>query len=389
MSKSPDFPADLTLDEVLVRVAKSERNPNIGRVHTAKLYEGPRVSKVATLREILVGATGEHHHWALTVSSFKRLKAGWFVEKKKSVTIEDNQDDSVQKLLRLLQSSLDGALPDEAGDYHVLSAEAAQGVKDILVLASEASDQSKVELLEVILRSDALSKVGTDQLVAVLQATTTEVIQNLATASRLVEYRRALEEFTRLVDECCDKESTLQKHLEANPWLFGSEYSVLLDKRRWTRDHNLDFMLRRTTDGYLEIIEIKTPFEDPIMRYDRSHDSFHASAKLSAAIGQVERYISEVERYRDAIRAEDDQDPLKIRARLVIGKDGPEKHQHALRCHNAHLHRIEVLTFDQLLRIGQRTLEVFEHEDDRSEVWSAGMNAIEVASFEPDDDYPF
>lgn len=386
MPNTPDYPPELTLDDVLVRVARSDRNPNIGRVHTAKLYEGSRVSKVATLREILVGATGEHHHWALTVASFKRLKAGWFVEQEKSVTIEDNQDGSVHKLLTLLQSSLSDALPDESGEYHVLSAEAAQGVQNLLKLASEASDQSKVDLLEVILRSDAIGRVGMEQLVAVLQSSPTEVIENLATASRLIEYQRALDEFKQLVSDCYDNETTVQKHLEANPWLFGSEYSVLLDRRKWTRDHSLDFMLRRTTDGYLEIIEIKTPFADPILRYDRSHDSYYPSSKLSLVQGQVGRYISEVKRKRDSIRAEDKEDPLEIRARIVIGRDGNEAHQQALRTHNAQLHSIEILTFDQLVRIGERTLDVFREEAKVGGI-ARSRPAGEVAI--PADDLPF
>ncbi len=41
--------------------------------------------------------------------------------------------------------------------------------------------------------------------------------------------------------------------------MFGSEYSELLDRRRITRDEQADFLLRRTTDGYIELIEIKTP----------------------------------------------------------------------------------------------------------------------------------
>jgi hypothetical protein len=386
MSKKPDFPPELSLDDVLVRVAKSDRNPNIGPAYTAKLYEGDRVSKVATLKEILVGATGEHHHWSLNIASYKRLKIGWFVQKERSVTIEDNQGGSLQKLLDFLQSSMGGALPDESGEYRVLSAEAAQGVENLLELANEASDQSKVDLLEVILRSDAIGRVGTEQLVAVLESTPTEVIQNLATATRLIEYQRALDEFKQLVSDCCDNETTIQKHLEANPWLFGSEYSVLLDRRKWTRDHSLDFMLRRTTDGYLEIIEIKTPFSDPILRYDKSHDSYYPSSKLSIVQGQVGRYISEVKRKRDSIRAEDKEDPLEIRARVVIGRDGNEAHQHALRSHNAQLHSIEVLTFDQLVRIGERTLEVFR-EEAKSGATEAPRPVAQVAI--PDDDLPF
>ena len=51
---------------------------------------------------------------------------------------------------------------------------------------------------------------------------------------------------------------------------------------------------------------------------------------------------------------------LKIRARVIAGRDGDEGQQTALREYNAHLHRIEVLTFDQLLRIADRVLSVFE-----------------------------
>lgn len=51
---------------------------------------------------------------------------------------------------------------------------------------------------------------------------------------------------------------------------------------------------------------------------------------------------------------------MKIRARVIIGRDGDDGQQIALREFNAHLHRIEVLTFDQLLRIADRVLSVFE-----------------------------
>jgi hypothetical protein len=144
--------------------------------------------------------------------------------------------------------------------------------------------------------------------------------------------------------------------------MFGSEYSELLDRRNWTRDDKLDFMLRRTSDNYLEIVEIKTPFSDPLFMYDKSHDSYYPSAKLSPVIGQVMRYIAEVERSRDSILGKDRFDTLKIRARVIVGRDGNLPHQEALRNLNAHLHRIEILTFDQLIRIAGRVLSVFDSE---------------------------
>ena len=175
-------------------------------------------------------------------------------------------------------------------------------------------------------------------------------------------------------------EHEIQRHLKRHPWLFGSEYSELLDRRNWTRDDSLDFMLRRSADGYLEIIEIKTPFKEPLMRHDSGHDSYFASSKLSHVIGQVLRYIDEVERNRNSIIASDKLDPFKIRAKIIIGRDQDESGQAALRSYNAHLNRIEVLTFDQLLRIGKRTIEIFE---------SVVEDEIETTGSEWDDDIPF
>ena len=81
---------------------------------------------------------------------------------------------------------------------------------------------------------------------------------------------------------------------------------------------------------------------------------------LGDSITHAGRYIEEVERNRDSIIVKDGCDPLKIRARVIIGRDGDEAQQRALRNFNGHLHRVEVLTFDQLLRIADRVLSVFE-----------------------------
>jgi Domain of unknown function (DUF4263) len=119
-------------------------------------------------------------------------------------------------------------------------------------------------------------------------------------------------------------------------------------------------MLRRTVDNYLEIVEIKTAFTESLFVHDRARDLYFPSAKLSPVIGQVMRYIEEVERNRDSILAKDEADTLKIRARAIVGRDHTAGEQAALRNLNAHLHRIEIITFDQLVRIGERVMSIFE-----------------------------
>ena len=143
--------------------------------------------------------------------------------------------------------------------------------------------------------------------------------------------------------------------------MFGSEYSELLDRRTWTRDDKQDFMLRRTVDGYLEIIEIKTPMPE-LFKHDLSRDSYYPSEALSRAIGQVTGYIEQLDSDRNRIRAIDHEDQLKIRARIILGRDGDKDQRTGLRNLNARLNRIEVLTYDQLLRIAGRVLNVFAEQ---------------------------
>jgi hypothetical protein len=52
---------------------------------------------------------------------------------------------------------------------------------------------------------------------------------------------------------------------------------------------------------------------------------------------------------------------------VIIGRDGEVDQQKAHRNFNGHLHRIEVLTFDQLLRIADRVLSVFEDKLTKAE----------------------
>ena len=140
-------------------------------------------------------------------------------------------------------------------------------------------------------------------------------------------------------------------------------------------------MLRRTVDNYLEIVEIKTAFTESLFIYDDKRDCYYPSAKLSPVLGQITKYIEEVERQRDYILATDDADTLKIRARAILGRDQSAEEQAALHKLNAHLHGIEILTFDQLVRIAERVLAIFATTEETS--------VLSENDDEFDDDIPF
>jgi hypothetical protein len=131
--------------------------------------------------------------------------------------------------------------------------------------------------------------------------------RTIAVSARLAEYKNVRDELDALITKGDDVgEGRLQNLLKDNPWLFGSEYSELLSRRNWTRDQKLDFMLRRTADDYLEIIEIKTPSAQPLFGMTcrrssriscRSSGSVRsAPSRLTTTVGAAPSHPRAVER---------------------------------------------------------------------------------------------
>jgi hypothetical protein len=262
-------------------------------------------------------------------------------------------------LLRVMSALL------ATGELHLIRGEDYAKLEELIKVLPNLANNDKLQLAKnVLAQIDGADSTATE-FVSAFQGTSDQTLQHIATAARLIQYRRALDQLKEMVSEPGTGEGSFQQYLKNNPWMFGAEYSELLSRRHWTRDDQLDddqldYMLRRTVDNYLEIVEIKTAFTESLFVPDRDRDVYYPSSRLSPVIGQVMRYIEEVERNRDSIRAKDDADTLKIRARAIVGRDHPGAESAALRNLNAHLHRIEVITFHQLVRIAERVLNIFE-----------------------------
>lgn len=362
------LPYETPVDEVIVKIEAALTNPNIRERISAVLKNGPRAFRVATLYEIVDPATQTHHHWCLKISSIDRTKTkGWTFKPDKSVSLGDDDSQELQALEDVLKRARSGQFAGQEGAFHLVPASDWGNIRSLLKAARSADSAVRLRVVRAVLENLAEASVPASEWLKVFTAGSDMIRRTIAISSRLAQYTKVKDELSALVAEEGVAESSLQGLLSDNPWLFGSEYSELLPRRTWTRDDRLDFMLRRTADDYLEIIEIKTPIAQPLFRHDRSHDSYAPAAPLAEAIGQVVRYIDEVERNRNSIIATDDCDPLKIRARIIIGRDGDAQQKAALRQLNSHLHRIEVLTFDQLLRIADRVLSVFQETLDKQE----------------------
>jgi hypothetical protein len=330
--------------------------------------------------EIVDPKTDAPHHFSLKIDSIDKRKAGWFHKPEKSVRLDGQEPNEIERLCRFLQAHLEDKLPESPGELHIIRSEDYEKLEGLLEQLPRLASRDMVELLKVILPTIRDPGAYHDDFVKAFEGSASETVKGIAIASRVVEQSREYERLVKLVEAGDSSEQSFQDLLSHNPWMFGSEYSELLDRRSWTRDDNVDFMLRRTSDNYLEIVEIKTPFKEALLLYDKSHNSYYPSAKLSAVLGQVMRYIAELERDRNSILSKDSCDTLKIRARVIAGRDGDAAHQEALRNLNSHLHRIEVVTFDQLVRIAARVLEVFH---------DVAPCSAPIAVQESDDDLPF
>jgi hypothetical protein len=361
---------DASLEAVLIRRQEFARQtyPDIKLVDKVVLKDGPRAYKVATHWVIVDRNTGEVHHDALKIDTFRKRKDGWILDLGHSITIEADESDALQKLSTFLASLRMGGLPERPGSYLVIPIRESQiDPASVQQLLNEVSTGSKADLL-----AKALEAISDDPgiLEELLDRTPidAEATRSAATALNLVAFSEAVTKLEDLIKKDA-REQEFQTLLEEHPWMFGSEYSELLDERKYTRNEQQDFVLRRTVDDFLEIIEIKTPLKGKaLFLEDKSHETVFPSRALAEAIGQVMHYLELLDADRYTILAKDKLDTNKARAKIIIGcLDGDEQQAVALRNLNGHLHRIEVLTFDQLLRMAKQVLSILRTSLDTDE----------------------
>jgi len=339
-----------------------DRFPDLDELRTVTLRDSIRVRKEAKHTVIRNRHTGEKHHDSVTLKTLRKNKGEMFGDQEHTITLSSEGEDEIQKLLDFLIAVRGGSVPSTPSNYVVVTvpAESTDG-RALQQLLESVSATGKYDILADVLKR-AMQDTGLFRVLLERASNDPQLFAEAAAALNLVTYKTAVKDLQNLVNAGCDtSEAQFQELLAENPWMFGSEYSELLDRRKWTRDGQQDFVVRRTTDDYIELIEIKTPLDGRILfNKDTSHGTYYAGAELSKAVGQVENYIEELEADRNTILVKDGEDTCKIRAKVIIGRDNDEQQRRALRRFNGHLHRIEVITFDQLLKIAQNVISYLE-----------------------------
>jgi len=335
--------------------------PDLHTQQETVLADKPLSRKIATRTLPRDRHTGQAHHEALTIKTWRKSKGVCAEDGKHTITLEG---DEVQALVDFIQAAR--SLPDDPhrGTFSV-NISPVRADREVPSAEPELYPPDHVQG-EVLL---ALLRQATDRpdvLRAVLEhsAADRDFLTRAASALNLAVYEAAVADLERLVAADA-AESAFQSLLAANPWMFGSEYARLLSDRTVTVRQQQDFLLTRTTDDRLELVEIKTALGgDPLFAYDKAHDVFYQKADLTKVIAQVQNYLADLDGTRDLVLRKFMIDAYKATARIVIGRDGDKAQMEALKRTNAHLHRIEIITFDGLLRIARRVLAHLGGRDD-------------------------
>ena len=330
------------------------RTPDLHSQQKVILSDGQRSRRTFTRLIPRDRHTGSPHHESLTIETWKKRKTACEIDEVHTVTL---QGDEVQTLLDFVAGARSlpatgrvgtffenvttdsGVRTEEAVPEYVLGLPEGEQGEALLALLRQATDRPDV--LRALLERSASDR---------------DFLARAASALNLAVYENAVAELDRLIEGNA-REDAFQSLLAANPWMFGSEYARLLPERTITVGEQQDFLLTRTTDDRLELVEIKTPLSGrDLFTFDGSHDTLYQKAELSRVIAQVQHYLAELDGTRDLMLRKFEIDAYKATARIVIGRDGNEAQREALKRTNAHLHRVEIITFDGLVRIARRVL---------------------------------
>jgi hypothetical protein len=231
-----------------------------------------------------------------------------------------------------------------------------------------AQRQTFANILNDLALSDRIATLfNADQL-------TTQTIEHLAAAAQQIKYKAELRELCDMIDGKKTKttkagktksldEQSYQTWFEAHPWVFGTEYIRRIDLRDIDPHASVDIILE-TTDGFFDVLELKTP-EAEVLIQDKSHKTWFFSADVAKALAQAAKYLDAIERNTDKLHRETRAQVLFVRPRIriIIGRTTQWKvNQHeAFRRLGATLHSIEIMTFDHVVKRAQQLIDRYEH----------------------------
>ena len=172
----------------------------------------------------------------------------------------------------------------------------------------------------------------------------------LLQAAELRRRAARLKELRTVVEDRTAAEADVQRALEGQYWIFGGRFVDEAAHRRLVPGDEVDIPLIRG-DGALHIVELKRSMslKGPLVK--RYRDAWVPAAQVHEAVGQAVNYLTGLDENRERIRADFGIETRRASALVLVGHPAlhpevPEEEvNEALRTFNAHLTRVEVLTY--------------------------------------------
>lgn len=329
--------------------AHSPSHPHIDIIQRIVLKCGPKTYKAASILQIKDPETGEVCHKQLHVNSFPfRVGTGVDFSEKRRLARWSCEDGEIDQLRIFLENFDQASTP---GAHTVIKGRPVAGFEEVL----DAIRDRDINATQLVALVSALADRVTD-LRRLPELGEDDSVRMAAAALRVAHRNHALKKLRTLIEEDA-LESEFQVLLEQNWWMLGGQYVAMIPRREWTVEDSLDILLEGA-DRYFEIIELK---RSNAQLFIRDHGNWIVSAEVNKAVNQAAHYISEIEADRGNLLRKYKIDLYKLKAKVLIGRllDGEDEEaekREALRMYNSHLHRIEVITYDELERIADNVV---------------------------------
>ncbi len=179
--------------------------------------------------------------------------------------------------------------------------------------------------------------------------------------SRVDEFKQTITQLKQKISDADTKkipESELQEFLYSNTWLFGTEYVNAQPQKLRGAHSKFDFYLERFNKTN-DIVEIKL-LSDIIITAEGD-----LSAKVIRAVDQIIEYLesSVAAAHSSVISEEEGIRELRPRGIVIIGKDCTKEAKQKLSKWNYRLTHIKILTYQDILDMGETVLKHFEKQE--------------------------
>ncbi|MGW8184929.1 MAG: Shedu anti-phage system protein SduA domain-containing protein [Candidatus Moraniibacteriota bacterium] len=225
------------------------------------------------------------------------------------------------------------------------------------------TDENKIAYIKKIIEAGYDEEVWNN-----LAESNPSLVTKLSYARIQESRQKVVEEFKlRLQDGKFSETSgsdSWQKWIYKNNWLFGANYKEPIEKTKINIAGAMPDYLFPTLDGFTDILEIKLPHDEVILKDNGHIGSWRWTSETNIAIGQVVNYLGEIDRMRLEIEKNVKTQYgyeiclLKPRAYILIGDNSTWSvdKKEGLRKMNHVLHGIEILTYKDLLDRGNQAI---------------------------------